>query len=148
MSRIEVEHDEASLLARLKREDLRNVALVEEMPDADLVRTTPDGSHDARAEVIRYTPDRVVIDADSRDGGFLVLTDQYYPGWRASVDGKPAPIYRTDYLFRGVRLPPGRHRVAFEYRPRNVGYGAIGTLAGIFGLALLLGLTRDQAHEA
>ena len=148
VSRIEVEHDEASLLARLKREDLRNVALVEEMPDADLVRTTPDGSHDARAEVIRYTPDRVVIDADSRDGGFLVLTDQYYPGWRASVDGKPAPIYRTDYLFRGLRLPPGRHRVAFAYRPRNFCYGAIGTLAGILGIALLLGLTRDQAHAA
>jgi len=137
VSRIEVEHDEASLLARLKREDLRNVALVEEMPDADLARPTPDESRDAHAEVIRYTPESVVIDADSGTGGFLVLTDQYYPGWRAWIDGMPTAIYRTDYLFRGVHLPPGRHRVELAYRPRSVWYGASGTVAGLVGIAVV-----------
>src|SRR5207249_2856778 len=115
VSHVEVERDEATLLERLKHEDLRHVALVEEPPGADLVRATPDTSADARAEVIRYTPESIVIDAVSEAGGFLVLTDRYDPGWRAWIDGAPAAIYRTDYLFRGLRLPSGRHRVELAY---------------------------------
>ena len=47
----------------------------------------------------------------------LVLSDSWYPGWTASVDGHKQPIFRANFLFRGVFLEPGAHRVEFEYRP-------------------------------
>jgi uncharacterized membrane protein YfhO len=61
-----------------------------------------------------------------------VLTDSWYPGWIARVDGIETPIERADYIFRAVRLAPGEHRVEFEYRPASLQIGAL-----ISGVALL-----------
>jgi uncharacterized membrane protein YfhO len=47
-----------------------------------------------------------------------VLSDQWYPGWTATVDGKPAAILRADVALRAVALSPGAHRVRFRYQPR------------------------------
>ena len=46
--------------------------------------------------------------------GFLVLTDSYYPTWHAAVDGVEEKIYRTDYNFRGIIIPAGKHKVEFH----------------------------------
>ncbi|HTY13488.1 MAG TPA: YfhO family protein [Candidatus Omnitrophota bacterium] len=71
-----------------------------------------------------YAPENVVVSADSPAGGRLVLADNYYPGWKAFVDGKETAIKRTYYLFRGVDLAPGRHEVKFVYDPLSVKLGA------------------------
>ena len=63
--------------------------------------------------------------------GYLVLTDAYYPGWVATVDGQPANIERADILFRAVKIPAGQHRVEFRYQPQSFIIGAaisIGTM--------------------
>ncbi|MDP8923677.1 MAG: YfhO family protein, partial [Chloroflexota bacterium] len=78
----------------------------------------------------------VTIDASSPVGGYLVLTDPYFPGWRAFVDGDEVPIRRADYLFRAVELPPGEHRIQFVFDPPYLGLGLILSQAG---LALGLG---------
>ena len=62
----------------------------------------------------------------------LVLTDLFYPGWQALVDGRPAQMYRADYAFRGVPVPGGTHVVEFRYRPVSFIAGAM-----ISGLTLL-----------
>ena len=72
-----------------------------------------------RAEIIVYEAGRVVIDASSPRDGFLLLTDLDYPGWRASVDGQAAPLWRADGVFRAVRLSAGAHTVEFVYQPRS-----------------------------
>ena len=72
------------------------------------------------AAITTWRTDRVEIDAESETGGMLVLHDLYYPGWIAEIDGKPAPILRADVLFRGVEVPPGRHRVVFRYAPLSL----------------------------
>ncbi len=59
----------------------------------------------------------MILDADSPDGGFLVLNDLWHPWWFAELDGKPAPILRANVLFRAVAMPPGRHTVRFRFRP-------------------------------
>jgi uncharacterized membrane protein YfhO len=66
---------------------------------------------------LRYSPHVVELIAESDSGGWLVLCDLFYPGWRASVDGVAAQIIPANYLFRGVKIPAGRHRVSFSYRP-------------------------------
>ena len=48
---------------------------------------------------------------------FLLLTDAYYPGWTASVNGEPTAVRRADVMFRAVPMPAGESTVVFEYRP-------------------------------
>ena len=57
--------------------------------------------------------------------GFLVLTDQYYPGWEATVNGEATPIILANHAFRLIRVPEGRSRVVFRYRPDSVWIGAL-----------------------
>jgi Bacterial membrane protein YfhO len=72
------------------------------------------------------------VHTSSSEAGFLITSDAYYPGWRASVDGQEAPLCRADYAIRGVMLPPGQHNVSFDYNPRRFYLGA-----GISVLSLL-----------
>jgi uncharacterized membrane protein YfhO len=69
----------------------------------------------------------------------VVLSETYAPGWRASVDGRDAPVYEAYGALRGVAAPGGRHRIEMRYRPPEVFWGAGLTAAGIAG-ALLMGL--------
>jgi hypothetical protein len=88
----------------------------------------------AHAEVTRYEPLQVVIETDSNQPGFLVLSDLYYPGWEATVDGEPTPIYEANACVRAVPVEQGAHTVEFIYRPKPLLYGAALSLAS----ALLL----------
>jgi uncharacterized membrane protein YfhO len=63
--------------------------------------------------IIKYSANKIDIDTDNNGSGFLVLTDAFYPTWKATVDGNPAKIYVTDYNFRGVVVPSGKHRIEF-----------------------------------
>ena len=75
------------------------------------------GANAGRARIVTWRPDRVDIEAESDFGGMLALHDTWYPGWVAEIDGVRAPILRADVLFRGLELPPGRHRVVFRFEP-------------------------------
>jgi len=140
VNRVEVERDEVRLLDRLKHEDLNQVALVEESVDGDLSHGSVGGFAGSRAEIVRYEPERVAIETTSDAPGFLILTDQYDPGWRAWIDATPARIYRADYLFRGIPVPVGQHRVELAYRPPSIIYGAVGTLVAVLLIGLLSGI--------
>jgi hypothetical protein len=69
------------------------------------------------ARVVRYSTDSLEIEVESLAVGYLVLSDPYYPGWQAEVDGQPAEILRANYAFRAVRVPAGVHRVTMAFRP-------------------------------
>ncbi len=87
------------------------------------------------ARIVEYGPQRVVIETPAADApGLLVLSDAYYPGWRAEIDGRAADILPTNVALRGVLLTGGPHRVVFQYDPLSFKIGlAVTTLA----LALL-----------
>ncbi len=89
------------------------------------------------ARVLHYSSGSVRISADARCRSMVVLTDTFYPGWKATVDGRDAGIYDAYAVFRGVVVEPGSHVVEFRYRPPSVILGAI--LTGL-GLLLVLGL--------
>ena len=73
--------------------------------------------------------------------GYLVLTDAYYPGWTATVDGQPAEIERADIMFRAVKVPAGQHRVELRYQPQSFSLGlliSIGTVVVLVGVWLIV----------
>jgi hypothetical protein len=67
----------------------------------------------------------------------IVVSDTYFPGWRAFVDGAPARIYQVNSAMRGIVAPAGVHSVTMRYRPMVVYEGAALTFLGILGAALL-----------
>jgi membrane protein YfhO len=84
-----------------------------------------------------FCSNRVVIQVTTTGRGILVLSDAYFPGWGATVDGRPARILPADWGLRGVTLPEGTHEVVFRYRP---GWLVPGTALMLTGFFLLLGL--------
>lgn len=99
--------------------------------------------------VTKYASTNVSISADMSCDGMVVLSDTYYPGWYASIDGQPAPIYEVDLALRAVPVPKGTHLVTFRYRPPSVYWGATLTLAGLLGAAAITfrsGKNRRLAH--
>ena len=76
------------------------------------------------------------VDAELESNALLVVSETHYPGWTALVDGRPAPLLRADYIFRGVPLGPGKHTVRFRYAPASFRIGA--ALTAISGAALLV----------
>ncbi|MBV9772472.1 MAG: YfhO family protein, partial [Gemmatimonadetes bacterium] len=91
------------------------------------------------ARVTEYTPDRVAVTTRASRQALLVLADNYYEAWTAEVDGRPAPVLRTDHTFRGVVVPAGEHRVVFAFHPAAVYTGMWIYLAGM-GLLLAYGI--------
>jgi hypothetical protein len=96
----------------------------------------------ASTRLVSYEPERVVIDANTPVRGELILTDDFYPGWTATVDGRSVAVQRVDYLLRGVALGPGRHVVGFRYRPTS---WRIGWIVSVSAVAVLLGLVASRA---
>ncbi|MCL4397660.1 YfhO family protein [Patescibacteria group bacterium] len=88
-----------------------NPAKAAAVEDTDKI---PDNWSEGTADIRSYQPNEVVIETNNKKDGFLVLTDSYYPTWKAAVDGVPAKIYLTDYAFRGIIVPGGEHKVRFS----------------------------------
>ena len=110
------------------RFDPKKVVVLSEDPK---VKT---GGSGGRAHLIVYRPNEVSVEAETESDGFMVLTDSYYPGWKATVDGKETKIYKADYMFRAVYLKAGKHSVRFIYDPLSLKIGAMFTALGILGL--------------
>jgi hypothetical protein len=116
------------------------------------VALAPSPEAPVRGDVARFVRDdeRVVeVEALLTHPGLVVLADAFYPGWRAFVDGRPAPVVATNHLFRGVAAPAGTHRIRFEYRPASVAQGAAASALGWSAIAVLaLVSARRRARRA
>jgi len=106
-------------------------ALVEAKPSAAMVPT----AQDARAEIITYEPNRVKVTSYFSGTSILVLSENYYPGWSAYVDGRATETLRVNYNLRGVELGPGAHQIEFLYRPKSA---LIGFFISLLTLAVVL----------
>ncbi len=116
--------------------DPRRSLVIEGMPDAEKPTNLRPNVGIRPARIVRYEPEEILIDVKSTREGYLVLTDNFYPGWRASVDGRTVPIRRANYLFRAIALKPGHHQVRFSYRPWSYRLGAGLTLAGLAAIGV------------
>ena len=148
--RLVVVRDPKLLLQRLADgpDDPRAAALVETPPASGFLGE-PGAADTASVVFVRDDAEHIVLRVVAPRRGFLVVADQDFPGWHATVNGAPAEIVRADYVFRAVELPAGTSEVDFRYAPITVRIGAwvsgltmVGLAAAAFGTLRLPVLTR------
>jgi hypothetical protein len=115
--------------------DPRETALLER-PPPDLGRPA-DPSAD-RATVTAYEADRIGLQTATGARGLLVLSEGYYPAWKAYVDGKPVPLYAADHVLRAVPVPAGEHSVELRYESWSLRTGLAVSLAAYLVLLVLV----------
>ncbi len=114
--------------------DLRRTAITEE---AVALSPAPGSGASEEVKTVDYQPDSLELAARSSGASLLVLSENYYPGWEAWLDGKPVPILRADIALRAVVVPDGSHRVRMEFRPAILTVGLMVSLATALGLIAL-----------
>ena len=93
--------------------------------------------NDAHVSVTKYEPQRIELVTRNAQPGFLVLSEVYYRGWEAWIDGQRVPVERVNYVLRGVSVAPGSHRIEFVFRSPGFRNGLNYSLLGL--LILLTG---------
>jgi hypothetical protein len=87
----------------------------------------------------KYQENKIVLESSTSDNQILVLSDNYFPGWKAYIDKKETEIFRANYTFRGIILPKGDHTIIFVYQPNSVKFGIyITLLTGLIYFAFLI----------
>lgn len=86
-------------------------------------------------------PGSVAVAVEASHSGWLVLSDSWYPGWRAYVDGERAELLRANFMFRAVPVPPGSHLVEFRFIPLTF---VVGLGLALIGLLLLLAARQRE----
>ena len=102
----------------------------------------------AAAKVEQIADGRITVDVSTAGGGFLVLSESDYPGWRARIDGQLAAVRRADVALQGVVVPPGDHTVVFELTSRTLQAGAALSLTGLLVCAALIASDRRIRGDA
>jgi len=105
------------VLAKLSEVESGDLAFVEE--------NSPGGPscRNCMATIKSYSPNRIEVEADLDGAGLMVLSEVWYPGWRAFVDGEETEVVRTNYLLRGLYLQGGHHNVELIFQPKAYSYG-------------------------
>jgi hypothetical protein len=117
--------------------DPRKTAILEEYPPG--APPVPTEGSAGTARIKSRKAGEYLLEAENDADAFLILSEAYYPGWSAEVDGKPADVLPANHLIQAVRLPPGKHVVRFAYRSRYLGAGAaIAFLAALVPVAIEL----------
>jgi hypothetical protein len=104
-------------------------------------------SQKAQVNITRYEPQRLQLQTNHAAPSFLVLSEMYYRGWEARLDGIQVPVYRVNHTLRGLALPAGQHNIEFAYHAASLPTGLLSL--GLGALILLAGsaisLSRPRA---
>jgi hypothetical protein len=111
---------------------LQEKILLEEEPTL-----RPQSAKLATVEIKEYLANEVLLTTKTDVPQLLFLSDTFYPGWQALIDGQPTKIYRADYTFRAVAVPAGEHQVLFRYQPASLAWGVKISLISLLLLILV-----------
>jgi hypothetical protein len=100
----------------------------------------------AGVSIVEYVPSGVHLRVTAPRAGFVVLTDIFYPGWKASVDGRALPVLRADCFFRAVEVEAGTHDVVLRYAPSSFAIGSLISLVGAAAMAAC-GVSRFRSAQ-
>lgn len=113
--------------------DFGRVVLLEEDPG---ISTNKSGN--GKVAITQYGLNSVTLETHSDTAGIVVLSDNYAPGWMATIDGQKAKVYRVNYSFRGIPVSSGSHTVVLTYVPFSFVAGAVVSILGVMYLSYVL----------
>jgi hypothetical protein len=93
-----------------------------------------DSLADGTIQLEQYADQEVALQVHTNGNAFLVTSETHYPGWHATIDGRETPVYYSNVAFRGVFVPPGDHRIVFQFRPAVLVQGAA---VSVFAVVIL-----------
>lgn len=123
-----------------KNVDLSKTLILEEKPKIKI-----DKNSTGAIKLISYKSNEVRFKVESLGNNLLFLSDNYYPGWHAKIDGKAAFLQKADYTFRAVAVPNGVHEVVFVFIDDEFNKGLVISSVGVIGL--LFGLVLLKKYE-
>ncbi|HEV7905014.1 MAG TPA: YfhO family protein, partial [Pyrinomonadaceae bacterium] len=125
----------------------RRTALLE--VSADELPRLPGGTlaPESTIRLVQYRPTRLTLETNAKTATVAVISEIFYPGWEATVDGVAQPIYLTNFLLRGVAVPAGQHRIEMRYRAPAARIGALISLCTLL-LIILLSVFARRARRA
>ena len=130
-------------LDALGKENLRTTAVVAK-DDFGFLKAEGSGI----VKLTSYEANEAKYEVDSEQGGLVVFSEVYYPGWTAAVDGQPVEVGRANYVLRAINVPAGKHEVVFEFKPQSIqttetiAYVALGVLALLIVAAIVWSIKR------
>jgi len=125
--------------------DPERIALVE--PGIGGATTATFASGRGSARLISIDGDRMTVDVSADGAAFLVLSEAYYPGWRARIDDSVVPVQKADVMFQGVAVPAGHHTIVFELASATLRAGiAISVMAAAVVIFLMFAPVTTAAH--
>ena len=87
-----------------------------------------------KIEFLKYSPGYIKLTCTTSQPGLFFISDTYFPGWHAIVDGKASKVMRVDYAFQGLWLTQGTHTIELNYDPASFKYGVLLSIIGIISL--------------
>jgi hypothetical protein len=124
------------VLTHLKENDFDPTQVVlidnERLPSGIQKASLERGRSRGSARIVSYAPDRITVQTETAFPGYLFLSEMFYPGWKAFIDGKQKEILRGDYLFRVLELPEGQHRITMVFDPWSIKLGIGITVLTLF----------------
>ncbi len=96
---------------------------------------------------VKWDPEAREFVVRSETGGRFALAEQFYPGWRATIDGSVVPIERWSEAFQAVQVPPGEHRLAFRFRSIGLRVGALVSLLAVLVLVIVATTGRTRVTD-
>ena len=140
--KISVEQDKQKIVDKIfdPNFNLGKTVIVEKQPPLELTSATST----PEANLISYGLNKVLIKTKSDNNNVLLLSDNFYPGWKSYIDGVSTEIYRANYSFRAVFVPKGQHEVIFSFEPDTVKLGSRISLLSIMGAGIILIVSRKK----
>ncbi len=122
--------------------DLYSLWLVR-LPDA-----VPPAPGDFSFRDFSVSATRIAFQAQLPQPGDVLVNEITYPGWEASIDGKPTQLFPADGIFRAVWAPAGAHQIEMRFRPRHLALGAAVSLISLAAVAIALGRLRGSRRPS
>ena len=123
--------------AEVGKIDVRHEAVADKKFEAALGQAKMNDST-AIVKLDKYEPNNLQYTVNSKNGGVVVFSEIYYPGWTATIDGQPAELGRVNYILRAVSVKPGKHTVVLDFHPTSI--STTETIAYIAIVILLLAI--------
>ena len=123
--------------AEVGKIDVRHEAVADKQFEAVLGQAKANDST-AIVKLDKYEPNNLQYTVNSKNGGIVVFSEIYYPGWKATVDGQSVELGRVNYILRAVNVKPGKHIVVLDFHPTSI--STTETIAYISIVILLLAI--------